>query len=159
LKENGNMSNYRRILVLVEPSHQAEAVARRGFQLARLHGAAFALAAVADYTPGEEFEDSFPIMTPAAMRSAIARDIGGGLQALAERIGAAGTEVIVATGPRRTAAADLLGSWQPDLVVLDSRMQGRLDGMGRGGRFDMLAVQPERQGFGGRLVQALASAF
>jgi CheY-like chemotaxis protein len=153
------MSNYRRILALVEPGSQAEAVVRRAFQLARLHGAAFALAAVADYTPGEECEDSFPVTTPAAMRSAITKDVGAKLQVLADRIGAAGAEVIAVTGPRRSAAADLLGSWQPDLVVLDSRMQRRLEGMAGQGRFDMLAVQPERQGFGGRLVQALASAF
>lgn len=152
------MSNYRRILTLVEPGSQAEAVARRGFQLARLHGAAFALAAVADYIPGEECEDSLPVVTPGEMRAAIAKDVGAGLQSLAERIGAAGTEVVVATGPRRTAAADLLGSWQPDLVVLDSRMQRRLEGMETRG-FDVLAIQPERRGFGGRLVRALASAF
>lgn len=153
------MSNYRRILTLVEPGNRAEAVARRGFQLARLHGAAFALAAVADYTPGEECEDSIPDMTPAQMRSAIARDVGARLQALVERVGATGAEVIAVTGSRLAASADLVDSWKPDLVVLDSRMQRRLAGLEGRGPFDMLAVHPERQSFGGRLVRALASAF
>lgn len=153
------MSNYRRILALVEPGNRAEDVARRGYQLARLHGAAFALAAVADYTPGEECEDSYPVMTPAMLRSAIAKDIGGRLQALVERIGATGAEVIAVTGSRFAASSDLVESWKPDLVVLDSRMQRGLGGFEGRGSFDMLAVQPERQGFGGRLVRALASAF
>jgi Universal stress protein family len=153
------MSNYRRILALVEPGKHAEAVARRAYQLARLHGAAFAIAAVADYTPGEECEDCIPVITPAAMRSAIEQDVGGKLQVLADRIGAAGAEVISATGSYRNVAADLFGSWKPDLLVLDSRVQRSLDKIETRGPFDVLAIHPERPSFGGRLVQAIASAF
>lgn len=153
------MSNYRRILALVDFPGQAEAVARRGLQLARAHGAALALATVIDYTPGEECEDCVPVITPARMRAAIEKDVGGKLQALADRIGAAGAEVIAVTGSPRAAAADLANSWQADLVVAGANARHGFD-LGRGAApFDLLTLQAERPSLGGRLVRALAAAF
>ena len=153
------MINYRRILTLVDFDSQAEAVARRGLQLARLHGATLALAGLVDYTPGEECEDYIPVMTPNRMRAAIAQDVSSKLQLLGDRIGAAGAEVIAAQGSRAAALADLVNSWQPDLVVVGAHTRLGLNGWGGQLPFDVLTLQAEHPTLGGRVVRALASAF
>lgn len=157
------MRSYRRVLALVEIRPESEAVARRAAQLARFYGATLALAAVVDYTPGLEC-DHVPFKTPGEMREAIARDLRGKLDHLADGIGAAGSEIIVVSGKMAQAVEDIAGSWRPDLVLVGSKAPHGLDrpaanAAKTGERpYDVLIVQNGRTGFAGRLIHALAAS-
>lgn len=153
------MSSYRRILAILDFSSQAEAVARRGLQIARAHGASLGLATVIDYTPGEAGEDCYPAISPQRQRQQIEEDVSGKLQRLAERIGAAGAEVITASGSRRQAAAELAQSWRPDLVVVGAYARHGLEPGQSDTPFDLLTLQVDRPSLGGRVIRALAAAF
>lgn len=151
------MRSYRRILALVSTHADSEAVARRAVQLARFHGATLALAAVVDYTPGFD-SDHVPFMTPRQVREALLRDVRGRLERLLSGIECeGGREVIVACGEERDVVAELTRSWAPDLVLVGSRAKHGMDRIAGHAPYDVLIVQNGRQGFAGRLVNALAA--
>ena len=148
------MSAYRRVLALVALNADAENVARRAAEMARFHGAALALAAVVDYVPGFE-SDHLPFKTPAQMRAAICADVRTKLDALV----AGGGEVIVAAGSEAESVAAIFRSWQPDLVLVSARARHGLAADVQRQPFDLLLVQTQRQGYVGRLINALSFPF
>lgn len=152
------MRSYRRVLALVAITADSEAVARRAAQLSRFHGATLALAAVVDYAPGFE-SDHVPFMTPEQMRKAIVGDVRGKLDRLLAGIEYdGGCEIIVACGGERDLVGQLTRSWLPDLVVVGSRAPHGMDRNVAKTPYDVLIVQNGRQGFTGRLINALAAS-
>lgn len=152
------MRSYRRVLALVAITADSEAVARRAAQLSRFHGAALALAAVVDYASGFEC-DHVPFMTPEQMREAIVGDVRGNLDRLLAGIEYdGGCEIIVACGGERDLVGQLTRSWRPDLVVVGSRAPHGMDRNVAKTPYDVLIVQNGRQGFTGRLINALAAS-
>lgn len=157
------MRSYRRILSVVDLSRNGAAVVRRAWQMAQLYNASLAVASVVDYTPGFEC-DHVPFRTPEEMRSAIVRDVSEKLDRLVGEAGAGRAEVIVAAGGEKKVMADLLRSWQPDLVLVGSHAPHGLQdpaSLAIDGRmaFDVLTVQMGKPSFAGRLIQALSAAF
>ena len=152
------MSTYRRVLALVSLNADAAAVAKRAAEMARFHGATLALASVVDYSPGFEC-DHVPFKTPAQLRQAIVDDVAGKLDAIVTGVG--GGEVIVAAAKESQAVEDIARSWHPDLVLVSARATHGLDHQERQSSqpFDLLIVQPQRQGYVGRLINALSFPF
>ena len=152
------MSAYRRVLALLSLNADAEAVAKRAAEMARFHGATLALASIVDYSPGFEV-DHVPFKTPGEMRQAIVDDVAGKVDAIAAKFG--GGEVIVAAAKECEAVQDIARSWQPDLILVSARATHGLDGKGPQAKlpFDVLIVQPQRQGYVGRLINALSFPF
>lgn len=150
------MRPYRRILTITDLSEHGVKVVGRASQLARFYGASLSVASVVDYPPGLEC-DHVPFMTPVELRRAIVRDVTGKLQHIVEEVGASGAEIIVAEGNQRDMEIDLVASLRPDLVVAAERTATRLSAAATG--CDVLAVQSEKPGLAGRLIQALAFGF
>ena len=159
------MRSYRRILGLIDISANGEKVARRALQMARLYNAAMGAATVVDYMPGESGHASF--LTPQQAQDAVVKDFSRKMDHLISRIGASGSESIVAAGHVKSSVRDILQSWEPDLVIVGSHepygldqpkslLSKRTDTL----PFDVLVVQMEQPAhIGGRLVRALATAF
>lgn len=152
------MRTYRRILALIELSPEGEAVARRALQMARAFNAALGIGFVVDYQPGFEC-DHVPFRTPAEMREAIVGDVRGKLDRMVAAIGAAGAEVLVVSGTQGAAVTEMVGSWQPDLLLTGSEAARGLDATDKDLPFDVLRVRTGRPGLVGRLIHALAGAF
>lgn len=150
------MSSYRRVLTVVEPSDGAAQVIRRAALMARLCGASLAVASVADHPPGGDCS--------IRARLAFISDATRRIERLAGRAGVRDLEVLISERERHSLSA-LVGSWQPDLVVVaasDPRgLSGWLDTL-RGGAanpVDVLKVEPEPAGIRHRMATALAGLF
>lgn len=150
------MRPYRRILSIADLSPQGAKVVGRASQLARFYSASLSVACIVDYPPGLEC-DHVPFMTPVELRRAIVRDVTEKLQELVDQAGGAGADLIVAEGNEGDTEIDLVGSLRPDLVVAAERTAIRLSAATTG--FDVLAVQSDKPGLAGRLIQALAFGF
>lgn len=150
------MPAYKRIMALVDPGRNGEAVVRQAARLAASCHAELAVAGIVDYVPGFEC-DHVPFRTPQEMRRAIVRDVTEKLGELLRRLGCR-AETIVASGSERQAVADLTRSWRPDLVLVGSHAPHGLGGAGgESPGFDVLVVRAGRTGLAGRIVQALAA--
>ena len=160
------MGNYRKMMAIVDISPNGERVAQRAFKMAQLYNATLAIATIIDYTPGYESGHA-PFLTPNQACDALVKQFSGKLDLLLNRIGAAGVESIVVAGELKPAVADVVQSWQPDLVVIGSHETFGLDQpksvFGRHAitlPFDVLVTQIDQQKhIGGRLVHALTAAF
>jgi len=149
------MSSYRRILSVVDPSDGSHHVIRRAALMARLCGASLAVASVADAPPGGD--DSI------RTRLAFISDSTRRIEKLAGKAGARDFEILVSERDRLSLSA-VVGSWQPDLVVVAASeprgLAGWLDSLrGTSVAVDVLRVEPEQPGVGRRMAAALAGLF
>ncbi len=150
------MPAYRRILALIDPGKNGEAVVRQAARLAASCHAELAVAGIVDYAPGFEC-DHVPFRSPQEMRRAIVHDVTEKLGELTRRVGCR-AEVIVVSGGARQAVDDLAHSWQPDLVLVGAQAPHGLR-QADGAPFDVLVVRAGRPGLAGRIIRALAAAF
>lgn len=157
MAEGNAMSSYRRVISVVEPSDEAAHIIRRAAQIARLCGAALAVASVVDHPPGGDES----IRTRLAFISDATRRI----ERLAGRAGARDFEVLISERERHLLSG-LVGSWQPDLVVVAasdprglSGWLNALHGAGAAHRVDVLKVEPEPAGIGRSIAATFAGFF
>lgn len=151
------MRHYRRIIAFIDIGPEAATTSQRAIQMARLHGAALALAGVVDFVPGYEC-DRYPVVSGDEMRLAIRADVQRQLDKLLKDASASG-EVIVACGGVGEVVTRTLASWRPDLVIVGRRSRLPLDPGVVAGGYDILTVgDPGWKGIAGRMIQALASA-
>lgn len=148
------MSSYRRVLTVVEPTDGAAHVIRRAALMARLCGATLAVASVADHPPGGDGS----IRT----RLSFVGEATHRVEKLAGRAGVRDLEVLISERDRNLLSA-LVGSWQPDLVVVAASDPRGLSGWTELLRsaatdhpIDVLKVEPEQPGIGRRMAAALA---
>lgn len=160
------MRHYRNILAIIDISMNGELVVQRALTMAQLYNATLATATIIDYTPGYESGHA-PFLTPTQACDALIKQFSGKLDLLLSRCGAAGVESIVAAGDLKSSVADVVQSWQPDLVVVGSHETFGLDQpksiFGRKAitlPFDVLVTQlAPRKNIGGRLVHTITAAF
>lgn len=152
------MSSYRRVLSVVEPSDGAAHIIRRAALMARLCGASLAVASVADAPPGGD--DSI------WARLAFIGEATRRTEKLAGKAGVRDFEVLISERDHRALAA-VVGSWNPDLVVISASdprgLSGWLDTLhsaGAANPVDVLKVEPQTPaGIGYRMATALAGLF
>lgn len=121
------MKPYRRVMAAIDVDEHGEAIAREGWEIARLHGAAFALAHVVNYGHGLDI-DHFPFLTPGEVEAMLGGIVSRHLGAIARRLGADSPAVLIAFGKADRELPGLVLSWQPDLVVVGARAAHGLKG-------------------------------
>lgn len=149
------MSAYHRVLSVVDSSDGASHVFRRAALMARLCGASFAVASVADAPPGgDESIRARLVSIDVATRRA---------EKLAGKAGVRDFDVLISERDGHALSA-VVGSWQPDLVVVSASdphgLSGWLESLrGASARIDVLKVEPEGAGIGRRMAAAFAGLF
>ena len=151
------MSKYKRMLALVAVNRDSQTVAQRALQLSRVHGATLALAAVVDVKRGIKSDRVEFIRTDAAQPAQM-RGVRTQLEQMMVEIGCdGGCEIIVCRGGMANVVAELTSSWRPDLVLVDAHASHGIEADRANFAYDVLLVQSSRQGFAGRMINAIAA--
>ncbi|MBI5162601.1 MAG: universal stress protein [Magnetospirillum sp.] len=115
-------SPIRRVMAVVDLDSRGREVARRGWRIASVERASFALLTVADWGIGE---DDFCPYTPAELEAQLEPVLHRKLARLAAALGAREAVTRVAF----TGAGFAVAAWQPDLVVVGAHARhGLADG-------------------------------
>lgn len=145
------MRDYRRILAVVDFSDRGRAVARRALALARMGQAELALLHLIE--PDTALEGGYPPPSRAANRQGYETEALRRLDFLAANLAAGDVKLLARYGQPRSAFADCIATWQPDLVVADDN-PGYLRGS-----HDLLVLGQRAGGAGGRLLRLIQHFF
>lgn len=150
------MSDYQRILAIVELDQDDTQVLRRAAQLSRWSGAPLLVLHVLDYPPGFEC-DQAPVLTRQQVETSLQEAARAKIGATLARLGVTQAHVLVLRGKPQEVAPATAQEWQADLVVCSRTARYGLDharpAFGRACAYsgELLSVRAERGGWGGRL--------
>lgn len=120
------MSNYKRIMAVVDLSAASTPIIHRTLQLARQHQAQPFVLSIIDYIPGVE-DDQVPFLTPRQFREKTLQLQTERLNQLLARLGAINMEPwVIASNSLTEAFLQAINGWQPNLVVVGSQGSYRL---------------------------------
>jgi hypothetical protein len=112
------MSDYRRIIAVVDLSARGLSAARHAWNQSLSNGAQFALGHVVDWDHG----NGYSTITPSQIEDRLGIVVKRKLMEMADLIGAAGTQAKVSFKTPQLGLAEIIAGWQPDLLVLDRRL-------------------------------------
>ena len=150
------MSDYQRILAIVELDQDDTQVLKRATQLSRWSGAPLLVLHVLDYQPGFEC-DQAPVLTRQQVETSLQEAARAKIGATLARLGVAPAHVLVLRGKPQEVAPATAREWQADLIVFSKSARYGLDharpAFGRACAYtgELLSVRAERVGLGVRL--------
>lgn len=150
------MSDYQRILAIVELNQDDTQVLRRAAQLSHWSGAPLLVLHVLDYQAGFEC-DQAPVLTRQQVETSLQDAARAKIDATLARLGVTQAHVLIARGKPHEAAPATAQEWQADLVVCSKAARYGLDharppfGHACAYSGELLSVRAERSGLAGRL--------
>lgn len=148
------MSDYQRILAIVELNQDDTQVLRRAAQLSRWSGAPLLVLHVLDYQAGFEC-DQAPVLTRQQVETSLQEAARAKIDATLARLGVTQAHVLVLRGKPQDVAPATAREWQADLIVCSKTVRYGLDharpAFGSAYTGELLSVRAERSGLGGRL--------
>lgn len=150
------MSDYQRILAIIELDQDDTQVLRRAAQLSRWSGAPLLVLHVLDYQAGFEC-DQAPVLTRQQVETSLQEAARAKIGATLARLGVTQAHVLVLRGRPQEVAPATAREWQADLIVCSKSARYGLDharpAFGRACAYtgELLSVRAERCGWGGRL--------